>query len=236
MALNTRYADDTYFKETKTWHSEDAHWKASHILGGLKAIATPITTMADIGCGSGDVLALLADALPDTQKLTGWELAPNAYELTKRHQNKKLTYLNDLMTNHPDAIYDVLLVLDVFEHIDDYIGFLRSIKPHAKDFVFHIPLDASARNILAENHILRYKREKIGHLHYFTKYTALATLEDCGYKIKLARLTHSKIQPPAASLKGRIKQGLHKILYAVNNDFYARSIGGCSLLVLASAD
>jgi hypothetical protein len=72
-------------------------------------------------------------------------------------------------------------MMDVFEHVDDYLGFLKLCKGRAKNTMFHIPLDISAQAVLRNQ--LIDSRNSVGHLHHFIKDTAIATLVDSGYEI-----------------------------------------------------
>jgi hypothetical protein len=55
------------------------------------------------------------------------------------------------------------------------IGYLRNVQPHADYFILHIPLDLSVLSLLRDWPIM--KRQ------YFTKSTALASLEDLGFRV-----------------------------------------------------
>jgi 2-polyprenyl-3-methyl-5-hydroxy-6-metoxy-1,4-benzoquinol methylase len=233
MSIDTRYIDGSYLQATGGWHSEDAAWKVDHIMSVIGEIAPGLKSIGDIGCGSGDILAQLAVRVPTANLLEGWELAPEAYALTKRHTLSQISFHNKSLFDFPGSKYDLMMAMDVFEHVSDYLGFLEKLREHGERFVFHIPLDASALTIFNEEHVLRNKREEIGHLHYFTKYSALATLEDAGYKILNYKFTHAKVFPPANYLSGKIRQGLRKIVFALSPYFCARTIGGCAMMVLA---
>ena len=47
------------------------------------------------------------------------------------------------VTKISERFFDVILVLDVIEHLEDYFSFLRTIKERALYKIFHIPLDLS---------------------------------------------------------------------------------------------
>src|SRR5690606_2619873 len=83
----------------------------------------------------------------------------------------------------PESPFDLVLCLDVFEHVEDYIGFIRGLRGLGGRFVFHIPLDMNAQMVLRGEPIRRV-RDVVGHLHYFNKDTALATLEEAGMKVE----------------------------------------------------
>lgn len=128
--------------------------------------------------------------------------------------------------------YDVLLMLDVFEHVRDPFTFLESSIPYATYFVFHIPLDLSASSVLRTQPLLQ-SRKKVGHLHFFTKDLALETLQDCGYKVIEWRYTGASLSSPNRSWKTRLASLPRRLAYTVNRDFGVRLLGGETLLVLA---
>ncbi len=128
--------------------------------------------------------------------------------------------------------YDVLLMFDVFEHISDPFIFLENSRLHAMYFVFHIPLDLSASAILRGSPLINV-RKKVGHLHYYTKDLAIATLVDTGYEVLDWRYTGASLNSPNRSLKTRLAALPRQIAYAVNKDFGVRLLGGETLLMLA---
>jgi hypothetical protein len=70
----------------------------------------------------------------------------------------------------------------VIEHIDDYLGVLNSIRHRASRFIFYIPLDLSVLSVLREWPLAK-RSQSVGDIHYFTKGTASASLQDTGYCI-----------------------------------------------------
>jgi hypothetical protein len=121
--------------------------------------------------------------------------------------------------------------MDVFEHVEDYMGFLRKLRPKARFKIFHIPLDMSAQWVFRGSPVL-LAREKVGHLHYFSKETALATLRDTGYEILDWIYTPADVDKPG-SLKCRMMRWPRKFFTGINADLSVRILGGYSLLVHA---
>jgi hypothetical protein len=76
-------------------------------------------------------------------------------------------------------------------------------------------------------------RESVGHIHYFTKDTALAMLVDCGYRIIDFRYTASRLELPNQSRSSQVVAPLRKAVHSLNPDLAVRVLGGYSLLVLA---
>jgi hypothetical protein len=76
------------------------------------------------------------------------------------------------------------------------------------------------------------ERQQAGHLHYFTKETALATLRDTGYDVVDWFYTAGAIANPR-SVKARLASWPRRLLSGINQDWVVRVLGGYSLLVLA---
>ena len=74
-------------------------------------------------------------------------------------------YCKDLMDENERDIADVLLVIDVFEHVKDYINFLSRCKNLAKFKVYHIPLDIHVSSVVRDN--FNNLRRESGYIHYF---------------------------------------------------------------------
>jgi hypothetical protein len=130
---------------------------------------------------------------------------------------------------------DLILLIDVFEHIDDYLGFLRQLSSRARWFVFHIPLDLHVSGLLRDRQL--HSREQVGHLHYFSRATALATLKDCGYSIvdcEFTRLSQETVE--GRTVATMLMNWFRAVLQCISTDFTAKSLGGYSLLVLCRRD
>jgi hypothetical protein len=81
-----------------------------------------------------------------------------------------------------------------------------------------------------------YSRAQVGHLHYFSRATALATLEDTGYRIVQAEYTDlaRETQERRRTLT-RLANVVRAGVQAISTDLAAKLIGGYSLLVLCSS-
>jgi hypothetical protein len=121
----------------------------------------------------------LFHALPETVQFSGYDIAIDAINLAKSFEKDRLHfYCSDIFSN--EDYFDLLLILDVFEHVPDY-GFLEKCREKATYKFFIIPLDISLVNIVTNRLSRLY--DKAGHLHFFNEDTALLTLRNCGYEI-----------------------------------------------------
>ena len=152
--------------------------------------------------------------------------------MCKKKAKTNLTFqLLDLLDENL-AYFDIALAIDVFEHVEDYFGFLIKLRQRAKYIIFHIPLDLSVQTDLRSSPNLQ-SRTSVGHIHYFTKETALESLRDTGYEIVDCLYTGGSLELPNRGWKANLLQVPRKLAFAVNNDLAVRVLGGYSLLVLA---
>lgn len=173
------YIDGTYVQKHPSWHLEDSSWKAQQIVKILVRNSIVPKTIGDVGCGAGEVTRCLSLAFPDASCL-GFEISPDAFRLTRGREAKNLSYrLCDVRQTTEN--FDLVLLIDVIEHVEDCFGFLRSLRERAKYLVAHIPLDLSVLSLLIDTPMAN--RESSGHIHYFTRTTALALLADTGYTV-----------------------------------------------------
>jgi 2-polyprenyl-3-methyl-5-hydroxy-6-metoxy-1,4-benzoquinol methylase len=111
------------------------------------------------------------------KQLSGYDISPQAIALADQVQSENLKFFQEDIFQSKPEVSDLLLVIDVLEHIDDFYGFLRNIKTRGRNFVFHIPLDLSSRTIM-KPHVLFQQRQSVGHIHYFSKEMILWALPD----------------------------------------------------------
>jgi 2-polyprenyl-3-methyl-5-hydroxy-6-metoxy-1,4-benzoquinol methylase len=225
------YETGEYVERNPTYHVEDSAWKATQILKMIEKHRLEPQTICEVGCGAGEILRQLQSQLPATTEFHGYEISPHAFELCQSRANDRLQfYCDDLITS--SALYfDLLLCIDVFEHVPDYINFLKALRDKASYKIFHIPLDMSAQWVMRGRPIMR-EREQGGHLHYFMKDTALSTLSDTGYQVLDWVYTAGAIDHPR-SVKAKLASLPRRMLARINQDFVVRVLGGYSLLVLA---
>jgi cyclopropane fatty-acyl-phospholipid synthase-like methyltransferase len=197
-----------------------------HGLGGPRVV--------EVGCGAGGVLAALARALPEA-RFQGYDIAPDAARLWPppgQVPNLQLE-VGDFL-DREDAPYDLALVLDVVEHVGDPLAFLDRMRPKARHHILHFPLDLSAFAVLRGTPLM-HAREKVGHLHFYTKDLALALLADAGYEVMDWTYTGAAFSAPQRTWRTRLAGLPRRLAYTFGKDAGVRLLGGETLMVLARA-
>ncbi len=230
--LEKMYVDGGYLEKNPGWHVEESAWKAQQIDRMLKRHHLEPATICEVGCGAGEVLKQLQDKMDDSCELWGYDISPQALELCAPKANERLHFKLADIRQEQEVFTDLLLLMDVIEHLEDYFSFLRALQPKSHYKILHIPLDLSAQTVLRYRGLL-HVREAYGHIHYFTKELALRMLQDIGYEVLDYFYTARSIDLPT-ELPGRRVLGLaRKLLFTINQDLAAHVLGGFSLLVLA---
>jgi cyclopropane fatty-acyl-phospholipid synthase-like methyltransferase len=225
------YMDGRYLEKNPLWHADESPFKVTQILRMLQKNSLYPKTVCEVGCGAGEALKLLQEKMDKTCIFWGYEISPQALEICKSKANERLHYKLSDLSQEEDAFFDLILVLDVIEHVEDYYGFLKGILPRGDRKIFHFPLDLSVQAVLRKRGLL-IRRELYGHIQYFTQETALETLKDVGYEILDYFYTPRCIEL-AKQLIQKIAILPRKICFALHQDLAVRILGGYSLLVLA---
>jgi len=135
--VQDEYENGEYLNKNPSWHLEDSSWKADKIFNLLLKNNLNLKKFAEVGCGAGEILSQLSCRLPHSV-FRGFEISPQAYNLSISRMSVSVNFnLKNILDD--DENFDCLLCLDVFEHIDDYMGFLRSLKNKSeyKIFIYH---------------------------------------------------------------------------------------------------
>lgn len=226
------YQTGEYLEKNKDWHVSDSPWKAGNIYKMIQRNNLDYKSVCEVGCGAGEILKQLSFKMPSDVRFEGYEISPQAYKLSKLRENERIKFhLKDLLEEDKKVKFDIVMAIDVFEHVEDEFDFLRKLKDRGKYKIFHIPLDININSILQDKFMVG--RRTVGHINYYTKETALATLEDTGYKIMDYFYTADSLELPRKTLKSKIAKYPRKLMYNVNQDFTVKLFGGFSLMVLA---
>lgn len=211
-------------------YAEISAWKAKKIHQILQQNQVNPKSVAEIGCGGGEVLLALTHHLDKEVIFHGYETEFEAYHICQLKEKSNVKFFDTNLLK-ADVNYDVVLAIDVFTQVVDYLGFLSKLRTKGEYQVFHIPLEISVYSVLRSASFQK-KRAASKQLHYFNKDTALGTLKGTGYQIIDYFYTSGALELPH---RGRIEKFWklpRKLLYAINKDFGVKMLGGFSLMVL----
>lgn len=142
----------------------------------------PEDRVLDIGCGNG---SLAKDVAMHAKSVTGIDIDEKLIEKAKRkNPAPNLTYTTgDATKDLSHEKFDVIIMSNVLEHIDERVAFLKGIRHLADKFLFRVPM-------IDREWVTLYKKEigldyRLDTTH-FTEYTFAqfkSEFEQAGYRI-----------------------------------------------------
>lgn len=230
--MTDRYHDGRHLAENPRWHAEDAPLKADAVLKMLARVGWTPASIVDVGCGSGDVLRLLRAGLHEgwgaQTTLVGWESSADATRLWRDTPGVTLRR-GDPFAQGVSA--DLVLALDVAEHVDDDVGFLRALGQVAPRAVLRLPLDDSWLDTLRPAR-KQAARERYGHVHAYTRRIALARLALAGWAP--IATAYDRTSPSLRTPRQHLMDAARRLGMKVLPDLTVDALGGWSLTVAAT--
>lgn len=234
MKITEIYSNNQYLQQHPTWDGEEAVLKAGWINDMITKLRLPVTDTIEAGCGSGRILAELSKHHPGA-RFRGYDLSPQAINIAKQYESGTVSFHEADLLQDANASSDLLLLIDVLEHVPDYYGMLEGLHAKAKHFIFHIPLDLCCRSILKPE-LLMQQRQSSGHIHYFSKEMVLWMLHDTGYQVIDWWYTKPASDLQAEpGIKKKAKRSIRNISFNLSKDRAVKWWGGYSMLIAARA-
>jgi len=217
-----RYTNGDYRAKNPDWHAGDAPHKAKAIVQLVRDVGWKPAFVGEAGCGSGQVLQRVCAALG----ARGHGVDPSKEALRQAPQNPQIQFEQGGVDALPAC--DMVMGIDVVEHVADDIGFVRAMAAKSDHIVLRIPLDVSALDSVRPARMLEARR-RFGHRSVYTVDLALALVQDAGLQV----VTHRTDRVPvrAASRIGRVSDKARRVLHFLAPEATTRWLGGYSLLI-----
>lgn len=230
--MNDIYTNGAYWDENPTLHEEDQDYKYRNIIKIVKEANMPTPkSILDVGCGSGKLAYLLSKNY--NVDVLGIDLSKNNIDYARKTyagNNLKFDVLNIDQILH----FDIAVVADVFEHINDYYIFLEKLSTKANYIIFNIPLDISVFGLFF-NSVLQ-TRKRVRHVHYFYGDMILNILNEYKMKPIKYRYINNRIYALNNNEIGIIKKVAYTVIiglsFLIGKKYTALIFGGYSMTVL----
>jgi SAM-dependent methyltransferase len=133
------------------------HEDAARVVGSLD-----VTSVLDAGCGSGDLLARLAAM--GRYQLAGTDVSAGALELARRRAPAAQVELLDLERDALDRQFDLVLSIQVVEHLLDDLAAFRHLAAMSRRYVFVSTMkDRMRRSERDIGHVRNYSTSELEH-------------------------------------------------------------------------
>ncbi|MBK6637151.1 MAG: methyltransferase domain-containing protein [Rhodocyclaceae bacterium] len=170
------YRDGTYLRSNPTLHSEDSEYKFCYIkclLDGCNFSGTTLRVL-DIGGGAGTIAALVCRHLAKR----GLHVECHAFDLSvemlelQRANNPYNTFVTSSFAEICEQRYDLVLLIDVIEHIQDNGPVADDVDRIARHMIYNIPIERNLfdwlRNIYMNREYYAMQTASLGHVHFFS--------------------------------------------------------------------
>ena len=221
--------NSVYLSNNSDWHLSDSPYKSKVIINLLEQENLNPKSIFDVGCGYGSILKSLQEHLPKDIIFKGFDVSPDAISYAKKFECNNLNFVHGSFTEY-NITCDLLLMIDVFEHVPDYLKFINDNVLNSQYSIFHIPIDISVESILRKSYL--WTREKFGHIHYFTSDLAIEILKDQDLDILRVVYT-SELDLPRSSVGSKIAYPLRRFFELIfGRRISSIFLGGYSIMVL----
>ncbi len=174
-----KFYNDAYLLHNPTLHEEDSPWKIKKIIPCVDKILRlnnkKTLSLLDVGGGAGHILKAVAGYL----QTRGRSVTQHALDLSKemlRHQKKTnpavITTAGDIRkTSFANKQFDLVLMIDVLEHVPQPEEALKELKRIAHYVIFKVPLEdnfhLNAKNIITCGRSRQRTINAIGHINVY---------------------------------------------------------------------
>ena len=135
----------------------------------------------DIGCGNG---ALSYDIAKKAKKVVGIDLNEKNISFAKERYSKENIEWGDALKDLPDERFDVIIMSNVLEHIENRVEFLGRLREKAATFLIRVPMINRDWITLYKKEMgLDYRLDK-GHFVEYTLESFERELEKAGLRIQ----------------------------------------------------
>jgi len=162
------------------WRELCAAGKADHLVELVGTLAERPRTIADVGCGDGVLMTLLAQRGVGEVR-HGYDISERAVSAARtRPEIEHAERFDGHTLPVPDGAYDLGVLSHVLEHVPDPLPLLRETARACRAVVVEVPLEDNAS---ASRPSAQRGREAIGHLHRFSRADVHALVDQAGLRI-----------------------------------------------------
>jgi SAM-dependent methyltransferase len=237
------YGADDYESNTRNWEDSASVFRAKAFYEAVDKVrlSDQVSSILDVGCGSGGVLMKLSEDYGKKignglAKFDGIDLSINAIKIANRLYPKaaehNVSFSVELIDkNNVGEKYSIISLIHVLEHCPDMLEMLNACEMKAKYLYINVPIEVNLLYTLRRN-VLVNQYLSYGHLHFFNEQFFLCWLEKNGFEI-LTTVYSPDFEIPKKGIGYQIIQRLRRWIGVVMGPGIATwLLGGYSLGVL----
>jgi ubiquinone/menaquinone biosynthesis C-methylase UbiE len=185
------YNDNSYLEKNPSLHTEDSKFKFQNIKRFLSSIEVKNNRIKilDIGGGAGIIGKLVLEYFQESGIVVSFhslDLSTQMLKIQLKNNPQIKKIINCSINECPKSNYDLVLMIDVIEHIEGKEDSAKILNKLGKNIIYNIPIEINFFDILKylKSFFRYYKRQKKrwGHIHFFS-FTSSQSFLKRHYKI-----------------------------------------------------
>jgi SAM-dependent methyltransferase len=146
-----------------------------HVRRIIKKLARGLTfeSVMDVGCGQGSLLMDLMAEFPHIRP-AGTDISSAAVDLARGKVPSGEFHVLDLVHDHVDRKYDLVICSEVVEHIENDVAAMRNLRAMTGG---HLIINT------VQGRMRRFEAEEVGHVRNYAKGELAAKLEQAGFEV-----------------------------------------------------
>jgi SAM-dependent methyltransferase len=197
------------------WRALGARSKAAHVETLLRRAGLEPRSIAEIGCGSGDVLVELSRR-GLSRVLDGFELSHRAAEIARsRNVARRVEAFDGANVPAGTSEYDLAILSHVLEHVPEPLPLLREAARIAPNVIVEVPLED---NRSAHRPAKRRLARDAGHLHAYSRACLNEQLREARLIMREEisdPLSYEHVSFFGGAAKGAVKWAVRRTLHEV---------------------
>jgi len=171
------YNDNTYISNNPNLHREDSDFKFDQIARLFEVYPLPETKVKilDVGGGAGDLGYKVAEYFVSqglSVEFVALDLSSEMLSVQAKCNPHIDRTLNCSIQDCPEDGFDIVLMIDVIEHVPEKDAVARRLNEISKFIVYNIPIEINAvdliRNVKMGGRLYAEQTRSIGHVHFFS--------------------------------------------------------------------
>jgi trans-aconitate methyltransferase len=180
------YNNGQYFKTNPNLHLEDTEFKFSNLYEYLNMVELKDETIKilDVGGGAGVLGKFVADYFFKKAikvNFTALDLSEKMLSEQKNNNPHITNALNISISDIPNNYYDLVLMIDVIEHVENYESVAKKLSEISNNIIYNIPIEINLfdilRNIKMRGGYYKSQEKLIGHINRFSYDSSIRFIE-----------------------------------------------------------
>ncbi|MDO8609270.1 MAG: methyltransferase domain-containing protein [bacterium] len=234
LLIKTMDYQDQYLKLHTDLHEKDAEVKTKAILDILPKCFKP-NSILDIACGSGKILLNISNKLKSKENI-GIDISSKIIDIARKNdKNNKINWIVSDIFKFNEDNFDLVLAIDIVEHIPNDLNFLKKIKNFGKYIVIKIPVEDNFVNNFVKKisfGIIDYQKnteKRYGHLNHYNLNSFIQPIKKSGLLISNIKFLPL---PKRSQFFWEILRFIFMPLWFVSEKNYVKFNGGFIILLL----